>query len=100
MFTSFPFVDVPTFLTPNGKCYVTGFLIIFMRVTLLCVDLILNLVSNYAIMAINLLKVLGILIYGLTSINAFSFVFMYTYNKPALFKGESNNANKHYIYRD
>jgi hypothetical protein len=44
--TNFPFEEVPIFLTPIGKCIVTGFFTIFIKVAELVDDLILSLVIS------------------------------------------------------
>lgn len=50
--------------------------------------------NNLAIIPQNLLKVLGILVIGLISINLLSSVLINTFNKPALLRGLSRSVNK------
>lgn len=48
---------------------------------------------------LNLLKVLGIRTWGLTSIRTPLAVWIYTWSRPALFRGESSSVSRHYTHR-
>ena len=51
---------------------------------------------NSPIKPANLVYVLGILVWGLTSINTFFAVWMYTCKSPARLRGESRSMSKHW----
>ena len=99
--TKIPFFDTLMSIVfwlelPSGSKVVNGFLVARKRVDPPWPDWILPFVRSCAINPLNLLKVRGILISGLTSMLKPFWVLMITRSLWSLFKGESSRANRHW----